>query len=71
MVKDNDQFAREKELAREYEKKMSARDKEIKALMTINLRSVPTHPNEIRNFSTLFKKLYLPAFSAWKNSEGF
>ena len=30
MAKDNDQFAREKELAREYEKKMAVREQEIK-----------------------------------------
>ena len=63
MAKDNDQFAREKEMAREYEKKMAAREQEIKNKVAHLLVPVKTNPYEVRNFSTLFDKLYIPAFS--------
>lgn len=66
MAKDNDQFAREKELAREYEKKMAAREQEIKNKVAHLLVPVKTNPYEVRNFSTLFNKLYIPAFSDGK-----
>ena len=66
MVKDNDQFAREKELAREYEKKMAAREQKIKGKVNQLLEPIKTHPYEMRNFSTLFDKLYMPAFTTAK-----
>ena len=66
MAKDNDQFAREKELAREYEKKMAAREQAIKGKVTEQLVPIKTSPYEMRNLSTLFNKLYIPAFTASK-----
>lgn len=66
MAKDNDQFAREKELAREYEKKMAAREQAIKGKVTEQFAPIKTGPYEVRNLSTLFNKLYIPAFTASK-----
>jgi len=66
MAKNKDQFAREKELAREYEKKMAAREQAIRGKVTQQLTPIKTGPYEARNFSTLFHKLYIPAFFAAK-----
>lgn len=66
MAKDNDRFASEKELAREYEKKMAVREQAIKDEVARQLASVKTGPYEMRNLPTLLNKLYIPAFTASK-----
>ena len=63
MAKDNEQFAREKELAREYEKKMAAREQAVRDKVTQQFDHVKTAPYEVRTLSTLFNKLYIPAFT--------
>ena len=64
MAKDNERFAREQELAREYEKKMETRDQKIRAMINQKLECLPTKSNEIRGFPYLFKELFIPAFSS-------
>ena len=64
MAKDNERFAREKELAREYEKKMETRDQKISAMINQKLECLPTKSNEMRGFPYLFNELFIPAFSS-------
>ena len=66
MAKDNDQFAREKKLARGYEKKMAARFWESKRKTKELLEPFQLGPYEIKNFPTLFGRIYTPAFSQGK-----
>ena len=66
MAKNNDQFAREKELARDYEKKMADRAQKINAIINKKLDSVPLNPHEVRGFPNLLGSLYIPAFSKGK-----
>lgn len=66
MVKDNDQFAREKKLAREYEKKMADRSQKAQKQIYQLLEPFSLAPYEPKNISTLFGRLYVPAFSQGK-----
>ena len=66
MAKNNDQFAREKELARDYEKKMADRAQKINAIVNKKLDTVPINPHEVRGFPNLLGSLYIPAFSKGK-----
>ena len=66
MAKNNDQFAREKELARDYEKKMADRAQKINSIINKKLDSAPLNPHEARGFPNLLGSLYIPAISQGK-----
>ena len=53
MAKENDQFAREKKLAREYEKKMEVRTQAIKKKILRELSVYQISPYESRDFTAL------------------
>ena len=66
MAKNNDQFSREKELARDYEKKMVDRSQKINTIINKKLDSASLNPHEVRGFPNLLGSLYIPAFSKGK-----
>lgn len=66
MEKNNDSYARQKELAREYEKKMAARDRELNRIVSQKIGTVKLEPLEQRSLYAFFNALYIPAFSSGK-----
>ena len=66
MAKENDQFAREKKLAREYEKKMEVRTQAIKKKILRELSAYQISPYERKDFSALFGRLFAQAFTDGK-----
>ena len=66
MAKDHDLFAREKELARAYEKKMEVRTQAIKAKIVRELSAYQLSPYEMKDFLALFGRLYVQAFTNGK-----
>ncbi len=66
MERDEMQFADEKELAREYEKKMLNRSNAISAMVEKELKKLPGTPYTMRSFADLLEARYIPAFSSGK-----
>ena len=68
MAADNDQIAREKELAREFEKKMAARDRLIKATTEKNFPPREPKPGVIygKSLHQLFDLKFSAAFAEKK-----
>ena len=66
MAKDNDQFAREKTLAREYEKKMEVRTQAIKKKILRELSVYQISPYEMKDFSALFSRRFSQGFTDGK-----
>lgn len=66
MAKNLDRFAREKELARDYEKKMADRSQKINAIINKKLESIPKNHDEMRGIPYLLEAQFIPAFSKGK-----
>ena len=66
MAKENDRAAREKELARQYEKKMAARERQIRSAVNQRLEKLKPNPYELHGIGSLLNKMYIPAFSEGK-----
>lgn len=66
MVKNNEMFAEQKELARKYERKMAARDQEIKKQVSLRIDEDELDPFVRRNFSALYDALFTSAFTNGK-----
>ena len=66
MTKDNDRYARQIELAREYEKKMAARDQSIHEQVREEFQQLQLVSYEQKNLSNLFSKRYNAAFETGK-----